>query len=66
MHLLCVYRDIPPAGHVGLGDDEASEEVKEGHHVGGTHRRNLQVGRQCNSNHACSRADITHRDLCTV
>lgn len=43
----------PPAGHVGLRDDEAGEEVEDCDHVGGAHRRNLQVGGQGHRYHPC-------------
>ncbi len=43
----------PPAGHVGLCDHKAGEEVEDRDHVGGAHCRNLQVGSQSNSYHPC-------------
>lgn len=44
---------LPPAGHVGLRDDEAGEEVEDCDHVGGAHRRNLEVGGQGHRYHPC-------------
>ena len=45
---------LPPAGHLGLGDDKPSNQMEQGNHVGGGNGCNLEIGGQGHSNHACN------------
>ena len=46
--------DLPPAWHVDLSDDKASEQMEQRVHVGGADRCNLHVGGDGHSNHTCT------------